>query len=42
MKIANEFYTFEIVYNRGQNLWNNVKKLSKIGQDKKTLKSVFE
>ena len=28
-------------YNRGQNLWNNVKKLSKTGQDKKTLKSVF-
>ena len=28
-------------YNRGQNLWNNVKKSSKIGQDKKTLESVF-
>ena len=28
-------------YNRGQNLWNNVKKLRKIGQDKKFLKSVF-
>ena len=28
-------------YYRGQNLWNNVKKSSKIGQVKKTLKSVF-
>ena len=29
------------INNRGQNLWNNVKKSSKIGQDNKTLKSVF-
>ena len=29
-------------YNRGQSLWNNVKKSSKIGEDTKTLKSVFE
>ena len=27
-----------ITYNCGQNLWNNAKKSSKIGQDKKTLK----
>ena len=28
-------------YNRRQNLWNNVKKSSKVGQAKKTLKSAF-
>ena len=27
--------------NRGQNLWNNVKKSRKTGQYKKTLKAVF-
>ena len=30
-----------LLSNRGQNLWNNVKKSSKIGQDEKTLWSVF-
>ena len=30
-----------LTYNRGQNLWNNVRKSRKIGQDKKTLKVVF-
>ena len=48
---ANYIHTYQIwfqilnfsiaSYNGGQNLWNNVKKLSKIGQDRKTLKSVF-
>ena len=33
--------TGQSYYNHGQNLWNNVEKSSKIGQDKKTLKSVF-
>ena len=30
-----------LTYNRRQNLWNNVRKSRKIGQDKKTLKVVF-
>ena len=41
---ASAFVSLELgkgFYNRGQNLWNNVKNSSKIGQDKKTLKSVF-
>ena len=30
-----------LTYNRGQNLWNNVRKSRKIGQDKNSLKVVF-
>ena len=28
---------FKLVYNAGQNIWNKIKKASKIGQDQKTL-----
>ena len=34
-------YASKNSYDRGQNLWNSVKKSSKIGHNEKTLKSVF-